>query len=67
MRAAVAHKVTMQYLGYIFYSELKRVVLLNSLTKDNNTWLRVSNTSLFSFILFLLSYNKPNEPHMKIL
>jgi hypothetical protein len=52
MRAAVVQDITMQYLGYILYSELKGVVLLNSLTKDNNTWLRVSNTSVFSLFYF---------------
>jgi hypothetical protein len=55
MRTADAHNIRMQYLWYILYSELKRAVLLfNSLTKDNNmcTWLRVSNTSLFSVFYF---------------
>jgi len=37
MRAAEAHNIQMQCLGYILYSELKRVGLLNSLTKENET------------------------------
>jgi len=67
MRAAEVHNIKMQYLGYILYSELKRVLLLNSLTKGNNTWLRVSNTSLFSLYYFYFPTTSPNRPHMKIL
>jgi len=50
--AAEAHNIEMQYLGYILYSEMKRVVLLNTLTKENKTWLRVYNNSLFSVFYF---------------
>ena len=62
MRAAEAHNIQMQYLGYILYSELKRVVLLNSLTKHNETWLRVYNTSLFSLFFFYFPTKNLMDP-----
>jgi len=62
MRTAEAHNIQMHYLGYILYLELKRVVLLNPLTKDNETWLRVYNTSLFSLFCFYFPTTNLMDP-----
>jgi hypothetical protein len=60
--AAEAHNIEMQYLGYILYSEMKRTVLLNTLTKENKTWLRVYNTSLFSLFYFYFPTTNLMDP-----